>query len=106
MEQMIDRETTPRQALCSRFLWFMAGAGVNYLLISTPFNWLEAHPTLPRLAISACRMAVASSFFFVWNYFVNFRSDVRKRDALPRYVAAVVFMWALSSATLATLKSF
>jgi hypothetical protein len=95
-----------RQLLLSRILWFLAGAGVNYLLISTPFKWLKAHTELPPLAISACSLAVAASFFFVWNYFVNFRSGVRKRDALPRYVAAVVLMWMLSSATLTMLKSF
>jgi hypothetical protein len=95
-----------RQALHSRLLWFLAGAGVNYLLISTPFKWLEAHTELPRLAVSACSLAVAASFFFVWNYFVNFRSDARKRDALPRYLAAVAVMWLLSTVTLTALKSF
>jgi hypothetical protein len=95
-----------RQLLHSRILWFLAGAGLNYLLISTPFKWLETHTTLPRLAVSACSLAVAASFFFVWNYFVNFRSNARKRDALPRYVSAVILMLMLSSVTLTTLKSF
>ena len=76
------------------------------MLISTPFKWLKGHTELPPLAISACSLAVAASLFFVWNYFVNFRSDARKRDALPRYLAAVGVMWMLSSATLTMLKSF
>jgi hypothetical protein len=29
-------------------------------------------------------------FLLRWNYFVNFRTDSRKRDALPRYIAAVI----------------
>jgi putative flippase GtrA len=106
MEQTIDRDATPRQALRSRFFWFLAGATVNYLLISTPFKWLENHTHLPVLAISACSIGVATCFFFCWNYFINFRTDSRKRDALRRYITAVVCMWALSSITLAILKSF
>ena len=106
MEQTIDRDATPRQALRSRFFWFLAGAGVNYLLISTPFNWLKKHTELSVFGLSACSIGVATCFFFCWNYFVNFRTDSRKRDALPRYVAAVICMWALSSTTLTILKSF
>jgi len=100
------------QALRMRFFWFVAGSGVNYLLISTPFKWLKAHTALgstpgalPLLAIAAGSMAVSTIFFFVWNYFINFRTDSRKRDALPRYILAVGCMWALSSGTLALLKS-
>ena len=95
-----------RQVLRTRFFWFLAGAGVNYLLISTPFKWLTKHTDLSIWAISACSMAVSTSFFFAWNYFINFRTDARKRDALPRYLGAVACMWLLSSATLTALKHF
>ena len=88
-----------------RFFWFLAGSGVNYLLISMPFKWLKAHTGLSDLAIAGCSMGVSASFFFLWNYFINFRTHTRKRDALPRYAAAVGLMWALSSGLLAMLKS-
>ena len=88
-----------------RFFWFLAGAGLNYLLIVTPFKWLRTNTELPIWAISACSLGVSASFFFLWNYFINFRTHARKRDALPRYIAAVGCMWALSSVLLATLKS-
>jgi hypothetical protein len=97
---------SPAQKLRSRFFWFLAGAGVNYLLISTPFKWLSANTELPVWAISACSLAVSTSFFFAWNYFINFRTDSRKRDALARYVTAVGMMWLLSSITLTILKHF
>src|SRR5204862_2153084 len=101
-----DDHVKPRQALRMRFFWFVAGAGLNYLLIATPFKWLRTnHPDLPLWAISACSMGVSASFFFLWNYFINFRTHARKRDALPRYVGAVVCMWALSSALLTLLKN-
>ena len=61
---------------------------------------------LPIWGVAACSLGVSTSFFFLWNYFINFRTDSRKRDALRRYVTAVVCMWALSSATLTTLKYF
>jgi putative flippase GtrA len=95
-----------RQALRTRFLWFLAGAGVNYLLISTPFKWLKAHTALPEFAIPACSVAVGATFFFVWNYFINFRTARRKRDALPRYIVAVCCMWLVQSGILAALKHF
>lgn len=84
----------------------MAGAGLNYLLISTPFKYLQTHTDLSLLAISAASLGISTSFFFLWNYFINFRTDSRKRDALARYVTAVVGMWILSSLTLTTLKHF
>ena len=96
----------PRQALRTRFLWFLAGASLNYLLIATPFKWLRANTDLPLLAISACSIGVSTTFFFLWNYFINFRSHARKRDALPRYLAAVLCMSALSTCLLTLLKHY
>jgi putative flippase GtrA len=94
------------QQFRSRVFWFFAGAAVNYLLIATPFQWLTKHTGLPVWAKSASSIGVSASFFFAWNYFINFRTHARKRDALPRYIAAVVCMWAVSSAILTTLKHF
>ncbi len=82
------------------------GAAVNYLLISTPFRYLSAHTSLPLWAVSACSVGVGTTFFFLWNYFVNFRTNVRKRDALPRYLGAVLCMAFLSSCLLTALKHF
>jgi putative flippase GtrA len=95
-----------RQQIRMRLFWFIAGSAVNYLLISTPFKWLRLHTDLPLWAVSACSIGVSTTFFFGWNYFVNFRTDSRKRDALPRYLAAVALMFSLSSATLTLLKHF
>ena len=95
-----------RQMVRKRFLWFLAGAGVNYLLISTPFNYLTKTAGFPIWAAVPCSMAVSATFFFLWNYFINFRTDSRKRDALRRYLMAVVCMWALSSGLLYFLKQF
>lgn len=95
-----------QQMLRSRILWFLAGASLNYLLIATPFKWLRAHTQLPIWAISACSLGISTAFFFTWNYFVNFRTDARKRDAFARYLGAVIVMWTLSTATLTLLKHF
>ncbi|XHR27788.1 MAG: GtrA family protein [Chthoniobacteraceae bacterium] len=93
-----------KQTLRSRIFWFLAGAVVNYLVISTPFKYLKAHTDLSLTAISACSVGVSTCFFFVWNYFINFRGDSRRRDALARYLAAVVLMWAAQSTLLSFLK--
>lgn len=107
MKQLTPEDhVPPRQALRMRFFWFLAGAGLNYLLISTPFQWLQANTSLPIPALAACSVGVATTFFFFWNYFINFRTERRKRDALPRYVSAVACMWLLSSTVLTVLKHF
>jgi len=93
-----------RQTLRSRLFWFFVGAGVSYLFIATPFKYLNAHTDLSVAAISACSVGLSTVFFFVWNYFINFRGDSRRRDALARYLVAVVVLWALSSTTLTLLK--
>ena len=85
-------------------LWFAVGAALNYLLIATPFRYLSVHTSLPVWAISACSVGVATAFFFVWNFFVNFRSDALARTVLPRYGAAVVAMWLVSTLILTGLK--
>lgn len=94
-----------KQTLRSRIFWFFAGAVVNYLFIATPFKYLKTHTGLSVPVISACSIGLSTTFFFFWNYFVNFRSDSRRRDALARYVVAVLAMWATSSTVLTVLKS-
>lgn len=95
-----------KQQLRSRIFWFLAGAAVNYTLIVVPFKWLQHHTALPIFAISAASVGVGVSFFFAWNYFVNFRTDSRKRDALARYITAVGIMWVLSATILTIFKHF
>ncbi len=103
---MSDPKTkSPRdRRVLKRFGWFLAGAGINYLLISTPFRLLRENTDLPLMAVAACSLAVSTTVFFFWNYFVNFRTAARKREAFPRYLGAVVLMWALSTCTLTLLK--
>ena len=105
MKDLADLEPPQcRQKARARFAWFLAGSVLNYLLIALPFQWLKAHTGLPDFAISVCSLSVGASFFFVWNYFINFRGDSRKRDALPRYLGAVLLMSALSTGLLTLLK--
>jgi hypothetical protein len=92
------------QSLRSRLFWFAAGAGVNYLLIATPFTWLSANTRFPIWAISACSVGFSSVFFLAWNYFVNFRTEASRPLVLARYLSAVVVLWLLSSAVLTALK--
>jgi hypothetical protein len=94
------------QQLRSRLFWFAAGAALNYLLIATPFGWLQAHTALPIWAISACSVGISTTFFFAWNYFVNFRTAASERTVLARYLLAVLLLWLLSSAVLTLLKHF
>ena len=100
-----ETKPAPKQATGLRVFLFLVGAGLNYVVISTPFKFLRLHTALPIIAISGASMTVSVTFFFFWNYFVNFRTASRKRSALARYLAAVGCMWALSTCTLTFLKS-
>ena len=107
MENEDNRETaTQRQTVRQRLLWFLAGAGVNYLLIATPFKYLSKHTDWPTWLISTCSVGVSTTFFFCWNYFVNFRTDARKRDAFARYLTAVIVLGIISASLLTAFKSF
>lgn len=98
--------TREKQSVWMRVLWFGVGAGVSYLLISTPLAYLtKHHPEWPDIMKSGLSVGVGSTFFFFWNYFVNFRTGSSKRDALARYVAAVALLWALQSLALWLFKS-
>jgi hypothetical protein len=92
------------QRLHARLLWFGVGAILNYVLITTPFSWLSAHTRLPVWAISGLSVGLATAFFFVWNYYVNFRTEARARTVVTRYLVAVAAMWLLASALLTWLK--
>ncbi len=93
-----------KQSTLSRMFWFCAGAGVKYFVILLPFKFLKAHTSLSTLVISGASLAVSTVFFFFWNFFLNFRTDSRPKDALARYLAAAFFMWLLSTAVLSFLK--
>lgn len=108
MENEDTSETAmQRQTVRHRLLWFFAGASVNYLLIATPFKYLNKHhPDWPTLLISACSVGVSTTFFFCWNYFVNFRTDARKRDAFARYLTAAIVLGVISAGLLTAFKHF
>ena len=108
MENEDNRETSAqRQSMIHRIMWFFAGAGMNYLLIATPFKYLrQHHPDWPTLLVSACSVGVSTTFFFFWNYFVNFRTDSRKRDAFARYLTAVIVLGLISTGLLTAFKHF
>lgn len=85
-----------KQSIGLRLLLFLAGAVLNYLLISTPLKFLKHHhPGWPDMVTTGLSVIVGMTFFFFWNYFVNFRTGSRKRDAFTRYVIAAAALGGL-----------
>jgi putative flippase GtrA len=95
-----------KQSVRQRLAFFLLGAVVNYLLIALPFKYLSANTSLPVWAKAACSVGAGTTFFFLWNYFVNFRTSSRKRDAFLRYITVVIVMWGISSLLLTVFKHF
>ena len=90
-----------KQSIAIRFLLFLAGAVLNYLLISTPLKYLKHHHSdWPDMLNTGLSVTVGTTFFFFWNYFVNFRTGSRKRDALTRYLIAAAALGGLQWLTL------
>lgn len=91
------RAAAPRkQSVSLRFALFLVGGVVNYLLISAPLAYLKHHhPAMPEFVKVGLSVTVSTTFFFFWNYFINFRTGSRKRDALVRYLIAAGSLWAL-----------
>jgi hypothetical protein len=101
----MEKTGKPAQSTGQRIIWFLVGAVVNYLLISTPYGWLKKNTEFAPWALAACSLAVSTTFFFIWNYFVNFRTASRKREAFPRYLAVVAVMYVISTSLLTLFKS-
>lgn len=97
-------DTPRKQPVWQRMFWFGAGAVVNYLIISLPLKYLKLHhPGLPDVFKVGISVTAGTFFFFFWNYFVNFRTGSRKRDALARYLVAAGGLWLLQWLTLSIL---
>jgi hypothetical protein len=102
----IDRgPAKPRKAIYRRIFWFLVGAGVNYILIAMPYKYLTANnPTMSDWLKAAFSLGVSTCVFFPWNYFVNFRTDVRKRHAFPRFLTVVLINYTISVTLLRAFK--
>src|SRR5687768_181484 len=102
--ETLSENHRPTQTVRQRVFWFLVGAVLNYLLIATPLAYLKKHTDLPMEARVALSVGVSTTFFFIWNYFVNFRTASRKRDAFVRYVSAVIVLYALQTSILTSFK--
>ena len=87
--------------ITSRIFWFLAGSVVNYLLISTPFHWLEKHTACRTWAISACSLGISSIVLLSLELQAELPHRLPQAGRPARYIVAVLFMWGLSSVTLA-----
>ncbi|MEA3186393.1 MAG: hypothetical protein QOD99_223 [Chthoniobacter sp.] len=77
-------------------LWFVVGgvgsAGMNTLLTQF-FDHQLRWRTGPSLAVS---FAIMTVFFFLWNYFINFRTSVNWHECLWRYLGSVAVCYGIN----------
>lgn len=77
------------QRLRMRLLWFAVGGVIGYVLNAGPFFLIERYlGWSPRVGY-AISLGVQTFVFFLWNYFVNFRTSAAWQDCAWRYLAAV-----------------
>ncbi len=93
MDTASTAKPTPKQPLVARLGFFVVGgcfsAAVNKGLLSVAQHFW-AWPIPAAYAFSACSTA---GVFFLWSYFINFRTSLVWKDCIGRYIA--VFLLAL-----------
>ena len=93
MEAHIEKKQQP---VIERIIWFVVGgvgsAGMNTLMTQF-FDHTLGWRTGPSLSVS---FAIMTSFFFFWNYFINFRISAVWRDCLWRYLLSVAVCYGLN----------
>ncbi len=77
-------------------VWFVVG-GIGSAGANTLFTQFFDHTlhwrTGPSLAVS---FGIMTTFFFFWNYFINFRTSVVWKDCLWRYLGSVAVCYGLN----------
>jgi hypothetical protein len=88
--------TQPKQPLVARLGFFVLG-GVGSTTINSTILDLTRHflgwPYSTAYAVSLSSTAV---LFFLWSYFVNFRTSLVWKNSLGRYIAAFLFILLLN----------
>lgn len=82
------------QSLRSRLLWFGVGGVIGYALNAGPFYLIEQHLAWPRWLAYAASLTFQTVIFFLWNYFINFRTPASWGPCAGRYIATVLVFYA------------
>jgi putative flippase GtrA len=81
-------------SIFSRIFWFALGGplsiGTNYTIFAVANHGMG----LSRAVSLGISQTIVTVLFFLWNYFLNFRTSKNWGECLPRYVAALAVCFA------------
>lgn len=79
-----------KQSLINRVFWFGVGGGFSSGLNTGVMRLLCDGLHWPKAAALGVSIPVTAVVFFLWSYFINFRTSQVWKDCLHRYLACVV----------------
>jgi putative flippase GtrA len=85
-----------KQPIHIRLMFFVLGGGMSSLLNTGIFRISNQLFHWPDSAAYGLSVVTTAAVFFVWSYYVNFRTTRVWKDCLPRYLGCLVICNALN----------
>jgi len=84
------------KSLIERILWFAIGGLCSTAANFAIYEFLFCFLGLATWVALALSLTIVTIFLSIWNYRVNFRTDKKWIDCLPKFLAVVLSGWSLS----------
>jgi len=97
----------PKQPLVNRLIFFVIGGGLSSLLNTSILWFAEKALHWPKSYALALSVVITAVVFFIWSYYINFRTSKDWKNCLPRYLGCLVITNILNYViTLSGIKKF
>jgi putative flippase GtrA len=85
-----------KQPVIARLMFFVLGGGMSSLLNTGIFRLCNKALHWPEAVALAISVVTTAVIFFLWSYYVNFRTARVWKDCLPRYLGCLLICNALN----------
>jgi hypothetical protein len=81
----------PKQPIHVRVAFFVVGGAMSVALNKSILNFLQNKIGWPQSEAFAASVVTTAIVFFLWSYYINFRTSTAWKNCLPRYLAVLLF---------------